>query len=323
MGWQDLLSKTEMITVPWTGGRSICLRGRTWTLEGRIPLEHGWHRFNIDGSRKATWAGAGESAPDFDEKRKKARGYLVGDRLIPDGTSLVMDPAKIIEQSLDVHLIEEGMERFARAMVVQHEDGKWIFIRQEFPLGPEGDVAFAYQDRKQTVNDIPGVTPALDLAFRWETWRRDQTEAHRQEIERQRQEEERRQRLIGMIGTGEGRRQLAAMDFGEAAKAALRVSGAELLDHRPSTTHGEMVVQYRFEGRRYECVVETNTLRVVDSGICLTDHGTGERGDTRFTLESLPTVILQAIREHRLVVYRHADGRGNNRPEDDNEDEDW
>jgi hypothetical protein len=51
----------------------------------------------------------------------------------------------------------------------------------------------------------------------------------------------------------------------------------------------------------------------VDSGICLVDHGTGERGDTRFTLESLPGVVGEAMDLGRLVVFRHVDGE----PEED------
>jgi hypothetical protein len=65
------------------------------------------------------------------------------------------------------------------------------------------------------------------------------------------------------------------------------------------------VVQFRFQGQAFECVVEADTLRIVDSGICLVDHGTGERGDNYFTLESLPAVIEQANREQRLVIFRH------------------
>jgi hypothetical protein len=53
-------------------------------------------------------------------------------------------------------------------------------------------------------------------------------------------------------------------------------------------------------------VVHTETLRIIDSGICLIDHATDERGDTYFTLESLPAVIAQAIREGHLVIFRRA-----------------
>jgi hypothetical protein len=118
-------------------------------------------------------------------------------------------------------------------------------------------------------------------------------------------------------GTAIGRRALAAKDFESAAREALRVSGAELLDVRQSANKGEMVVQYRFEKRRFECVVQKNTLRVIDAGVCLTDHNTNEKGDTFFTLESLPGVIAEAMRRDKLVVWRHVDR------DDDGEEIDW
>ena len=63
--------------------------------------------------------------------------------------------------------------------------------------------------------------------------------------------------------------------------------------------------------RRFECTCDERTLQIIDAGICLTAHyddpdfEEGTRGDTFFTLESLPAVIRQAEREHRLVVLRH------------------
>ncbi len=97
---------------------------------------------------------------------------------------------------------------------------------------------------------------------------------------------------------------MALENFAEGAKAALSVGGAEYLDHR-SRGNGEWVVKYRLEGQRFECICDTS-LRIVDAGICLTDHDTRERGDDYFTLESLPAVILEAIAEDKLVVLRHA-----------------
>ena len=96
----------------------------------------------------------------------------------------------------------------------------------------------------------------------------------------------------------------AAVDFEAAASAALRVSGATLLDVQPNFQPDEMIVRFRFRSRRFECVVHKMTLQVVDAGICLTDSFTGERGDSYFTLESLPAVIKQAMDEGALVVFR-------------------
>lgn len=317
MSWQDLLSTAENITVPWVGGRAFTHGGRAFRIKGRLPPEHGWNVFEISGGTTAKWVGEGMSDPDFEEGRELIRGYMIGDRMVPDRATVVPDPEKMFEQSVFVHLAEVGLERFARGMAAKSGDN-WIWVREEFPLGPESDVLMAYQDRKDSLNDIPFVTPALDLAFRWETWQRSNAEEIRRIAEEKRLEEEKRQRLLGNLMDGAARRELAKEDFQTAAAATLRVSGAQLLDFRPHRTRGEMVVQFRFRNRRFECVVETATLGITDAGICLVNHQTNERGDTYFTLESFPAVIAEAMDTGRLVVWRHVD---NNYYGD--EDEDW
>jgi hypothetical protein len=107
------------------------------------------------------------------------------------------------------------------------------------------------------------------------------------------------------MGTGLGRRTLAAHDFETAARAALGVGGAVFLDARQGRVPNEMVVQYRINNQRLECVCDKNTLQITDAGICLEDHYTGEKGDTYFSLESLPAVVNEAIRRDKLVVWRH------------------
>jgi class 3 adenylate cyclase len=87
-------------------------------------------------------------------------------------------------------------------------------------------------------------------------------------------------------------------------RAALAVGGAKLLDVRNSHVRGEHIVRYRLDRRRFECVCDER-LHIIDSGICLRDEHTGEQGDRRFTLESLPAVVRQAEREGRLVIFRH------------------
>jgi hypothetical protein len=147
-----------------------------------------------------------------------------------------------------------------------------------------------------------------------ETWRRDEAERRRVALEQARREEaerrareERRRELAERLGDGAGRRAMVPLDFAEAARAALAVGGAEYLDHRPSAQRGEVVVRFRVQKQRFECTCDEATLRIIDAGICLVDHETGERGDTYFTLESLPAVILEARRGGQLVVFRHVD----------------
>ena len=311
MGWADLLSQKETVTVPWTGGRSLAHGSRHWSIKGRTPPEHGWHDFEIDGSRKARWKVAAEPDFTFNEGRKTLTGYLVGNYLLPDGVSVVLDPNTVTDQGVEVHLITEDLDRFSRIVGVLAENGDCIFLREEFPLGPEDAVRAVYQDRGDSVVHIPELTPGLDLAFRWETkLRLDREEARRLAEEarlRALAEEEaaaRRAELAERLGTGAGRRALAQVDFEAAARAALATAAAELLDHRQVQGRDEWVVKFRFMDRRFECTCDTN-LQIIDSGICLHDHNTGERGDTYFTLESLPTVMAQAINEHRLHIYRH------------------
>lgn len=327
MGWQDLLVKAdETFTFPWTGGRELRTNGRVLTCKGRLPAEQGWHQFSITSPREARWKAVADVQPQtFFEGAKLLKGYLVGDRVILDSANgSVLDPLRIMEQTETAWLIEPGLERFARVSVSRMTDGRLIYVGQEFPLGPEQEVTEAFQDRKDSVAHIPHVIPALDLAFRFERWARVEGERLRAEAERLAREEaarvalaERRAGLARALGTGEGRRAMALVDFEAAARAALLVGGAELLDWHNSRTAGEAVVQFRLQNRRFECVAQKETLRIIDAGICLVDHRTQERGDTRFTLESLPGVIAQAMREGVLHVFRHVGGGY----DDDNDDD--
>jgi hypothetical protein len=323
MSWRDLLAKPGETTVlPWLEGRTLRSGERIWEIEGRLPREPGWFEWNV-GGKKATLSKP--AAPIEEVLQGIVRGYLIGDRLVVDGANVNPEPAKISEQSEPVLLIEPGLDRFARVVAGRiSEDGELLFLRQDFPLGPEEEVLAAYRRQAPSVQAIKDVTPALDAAFRMETWQRAEAARRRAELERQRAEEEakreqeeRRAALAQALGTGVGRRQMAQVDFGEAARAALAAGGARYVDHRNSHTRGEMVVVFQIDRRQFECVCDMQ-LRIIDSGICLIGHGTGIKYDDRLTMESLPGVIRQAIREGRLVVFRHVGGQDDR---DDYEDD--
>jgi hypothetical protein len=308
MGWRDLITtKEETTTLPWTGGRSLHSASRTFKL-GKRPRDFGWYTFEIEGN-KAKDPKPADPAPEL--LKSSVKGYLVGDHLVPDDTRIDPDPGKIVDYSEKVFLLPEELDRFSRVRAGRiYPEGPLIFLEQEFPLGPEDEVMEAFFDKKETVSDIRDVVPALDAAFRMETYQREQAEIRRIELARLRAEEEarrakeeRRKELLEKLGDGAGRRALAQEDFGEAARAALTVGGAQYLDHRKGR-RGEWVFNYRVGGERLECVCDTN-LQIIDAGVCLVNHTTNEKGDTYFTLESLPAVIRQAIREGKLVVWRH------------------
>lgn len=309
MGWRDLLTvKEEDFCAPWLGGRKVQVGQRVWTITGQLPEEHGWVFFTNNGrtaTRKMTNAVA---APVFVETKS---GYLVGDRFADDHLQGHAPLRLLLRQLEPVHLVEQNLDRFARVGVGRtYADGPLIFIGEAFPFGPEPDVRRAFEDELPALDQVKGVPPALEAAFRLETFQRAEATRRRAELAAQAAAEQARQaaearraELATQLGDAAGRRRMAAVDFTEAAKAALAVGGATYLDHRLARA-GEYAVKFRFRNRRFECLCD-DQLRIVDSGICLTDHETGEKGDRRFTLESLPAVIAEADDDGKLVVYRH------------------
>jgi len=312
MGWRDLLQKSEdeTMVLPWFGGRSLQSSSRGWLIEGKLPQEYGWHTFSLK-TRKAKWEGPAEPNPDV--LKFHVTGYLVGDRMVPDDVTSRLNIKRLagFEQ---VQLIEPGLDKFVRIKAGRtHDSGALIYQDQEFPLGPEDDVLNAFLDEKESISDIPSVPPALDGAFRIEDWRRIEVRRRREEERKRRELEEKNRKFREQLGDGALRREMALHDFGAAAKAALAVGGAEYVDHRATRRNTEMAVRFKLSGRRYECTCDRKTLRIIDSGICLTAHyddpdfESGTRGDTFFTLESLPPVIREANGDGVLVVFRHAE----------------
>ena len=80
---------------------------------------------------------------------------------------------------------------------------------------------------------------------------------------------------------------------------ALESAGARLLGTRRLGSE-RLEVTFSFMGERFLSIVDMGTLQVVDAGICLAG------ADQEVTLESLPSVIREAIRNDVLVITRHA-----------------
>lgn len=330
MSWETLLNSGGERVLPWFGNSRVHTKDRTWTLKGRLPPEHGWFRFETSGGRTARVIDREpvEMDPAYGDGMPVVKGLLVGDRLILDDARVVTDPWKLVEQTVPVFCVERGLERFTRCTAVRDREGNFIYMGQEFPQGAEAEVLAAYQDRKDSVKDIAGVTPPLDLAFRFISYQRAAHEAHLAELARLEAEEvaraareEAARRLREQMGTAEGRRAMAVVDFVAAAKAALAIGGAEFLDERDGYARGTKIVQYRFRHRRLECVCDAKTLRIIDAGVCLDNHRGEEdsKSDTLFTLESLPTVIEEVMDMGKLVVWRNVAGD----PGYDGDEERW
>lgn len=91
----------------------------------------------------------------------------------------------------------------------------------------------------------------------------------------------------------------AESDVGARVERALDKAGARLRGLR-RLGDGLLEVVYTFMGERFITVVEAATLRVRDAGVCLAG------ADARVTLESLPSVLKEAIDTDALVITRHA-----------------
>jgi hypothetical protein len=310
MGWRDLLQTgDEKVTLPWLGGGTLYSAAQRWSIDGRHPKEYGWYTFKIT-NRSARVEGPADARPDL--LQHSVHGYLVGDRIVADDVRVDPDPKRIVEFSETVHLLDEGIDRFARVRAGRvNKEGPLIYQGLEMPLGQEDQVLEAYLEQKTSVADLKSVPPALDAAFRMESWQRAEAERRRVELERirreeeeKRQKEERRKELVRKLGDGDGRRQMALHDFDAAARAALAVGGAVFLDAKKLRPN-EWAVRYRLDRQRFECVCNER-LSIIDAGICLQSHdGSGFKGDSLFTLESLPAVVMQAIALDRLVIFRH------------------
>jgi hypothetical protein len=310
MGWRDLLAHPgETTDLPWIGGATLTGPVQSWKIAGVAPREHDWYTWQLQG-RHVQLQAAAEPNPELLGHRET--GYLVGNRFLSDQIGQ-LHLALPYAAAPVAHLIGDAADRFTRIVVgkiVRH--GALFYHSPAMPLGPEDEVLTAYLDRVPALTPIKGVTPALDAAFQLECWHRTQTERRRAELERHAREaaeqaarEARRQQLITQLGDGAGRRALAAVDFTAAARAALAIGGAELLDDRHGAYPHERIVRYRLMGQRFECVCHARTLQIISSGICLTDEHTGVNGETWFTLESLPAVVKDADAQGRLVVFRH------------------
>lgn len=317
--WKKFLDAGKEVVAPWIGGQRLALGVRSWTIDGKLPEEEGWYTWSTKG-RVAELKCPAEPNPDLVTKDllgkdfRIERGFLVGDRIVPDvldrpGATITLD------RSIPVHLIEPGLGRFCRiAAGVAWVMGPLIFKQLEFPLGHEEEVTRAFEDGATSVSHIKGVTPALEVAFELEVWRREMAEKRRQALEKRlREEAEKRARdealanFRATAGAADVRREMAKRDFPTAARAALAVTNTEYLDARPSHRKGEWVVKFRLERRRFECVVK-DTLQVVEAGICLIDHRRNEYDHSKeLSLEALPAVYKEAIQTGRLVVFRHVD----------------
>jgi hypothetical protein len=269
---QFLQRQDEMLRLPCFGGKSVCDDTLTYRL--RETLQPGWYQFRKSGRYLDVDS---PIEPETDKwKLPRVTGYVMNGRIIGNDFQ-----ARLFGLPSDMDL-----PKFAPVSARKWFDGHILYEEQEFETEVETKVRDAF-DEERSIEEIKGVTPALTHTFLLESTQR----ALAREAERRAREEvERQNRAVELARwqeTLEGRISLA-----------LSHTGAELVNWRRNGQR-QAVVRYRLGGRRFECVIDTESLQIVDAGICLSG------ADEELNLSSLPSAVREAIQSGQLHVFRN------------------
>src|ERR1051326_3093305 len=259
---QFLQKPDEVLRLPYFGGKSVCDDKLTYRL--RETLAPGWYQFRKSGRYLDVDS---PIEPELDKwKLPHVIGYVMNGRIIGHDfqTRLFGLPADV------------DLPTFTPVTARRWFDDHVLYEAQEFETEVETKVRNAFEEERG-IDAIKGVTPALAHTFMLESTQRalarEAERRAREEVERQEQAVE----LARWQETLEGRISLA-----------LSHTGAELVNWRRNGQR-QAVVRYRLGGRRFECVIDTESLQILDAGICLS--GT----DEELNLSSLPSAVREAI----------------------------
>lgn len=270
---QFLQNADEVLRLPYFEGKSVCDDRVTYRL--REALQPGWYQFRKSGRYLSP---EGPIDPELTAwKLPRVTGYVMGRRIIGLDFQLRLHG---LPADVDIPL-------FTPVAARRWFDGHLLYEGQEFETEVESSVRDAFENERP-IDGIKGVTPALAATFVLHSTQR----ALAREAERRAAAERERQEQAAVLArwqeTLEGRISLA-----------LSHTGAELIHWRRSGSR-QAAVRYRIGGRRFECIIDTESLQILDAGICLS--GT----DEELNLSSLPSAVREAIESGQLHVFRNA-----------------
>ena len=268
-----LQSEPSVLTLPYFEGNTVCDDRRVYRLREKIAS--GWYTFQIRG-RYAEPTGSAEPNSD-DWQLKAVSGYLTNRHLVSN------------DQQVRLFGLppDEDLPRFAPIQAWRWFDRHCFFGHQDFESEVEMAVREAYED-ESPITAIKGVTPALAQAFSLESTERILTR-------------ERKEQARIAADVREQREALRAWETSLAGRLTLALShtGAELIDWHQAS-QDRVIVRYRLLRRRFECIVDTANLQVLDAGICL------EGTHSELNLSSLPSAVHEAMHTGELYVFRDA-----------------
>jgi hypothetical protein len=336
LDYRKFLGKEEERVLPYLGGAFLHAADRRLRLATE-PQAPGWYRFRVKG-REATPLGPAE--PEGLESLPSVRGHLVGDRLVREGSVAErvhflpeeepprLTPARARrwhsgDLLFDMLDFESEAEEAARRAL---EEDTTLAEVKGVPATLRSAFSYAVLEAESRRLGIPAVPrelrphlgavaekgrPEAERALRALAAERVLAAREMEELNRRRQLVHMAQQAVAAQAARAAQAQAQAprgrhgrgreMDAMARAELALEAAGARMRSAR-MLGNGNMEVIFTFMDERFISVVNSGTLQVVDSGICL-GH---PPADDLVTLESLPSVIKEAIDTDRLVILRHA-----------------
>jgi hypothetical protein len=309
--YRRFIGRTEERVLAYLDGDAVVDADRGLRLAAVVAP--GWWRFTVSG-RTATAVERVDAPEDVLGRLEAAVGHWTGTHLVHGSGAVEL-----------LHLRpEDELPRFAPCRGRRWYSGDLVFERLDLEGEAEETVRRTFEDRHAlgTSKGIPGTLraayalavvaeastragiPAAPIEVRAEL-----TEVADQgwpaadrvlaRLRAERLAEAARVRGLGVRAERPASHVPSALgDAAERAAAALIGSGAQLLEAR-TLAGGLLAVTYRFLGERLHAVVEAESLRVVDAGICVSGH------DEELGLASLPSVVREGVEEGMLVITRH------------------
>lgn len=331
--YRRFLGASSQLVAPWLGGATISTADRALRVATR-PAAPGWYRFEVTG-REARLLGVAEPAEL--SALPRVRGHVWAGRLISEGARVaplcllpedelpVLAPVSarrwhdgsLLFEQLEFESDAEGPAREALAK------GTGLEVKGA-PATLRAAWALALADRVSRQLTLPGAAAELrphlgaiaergaqgaEAALR--ALQREREQAQR-ELDALRARLEREDLEAALVQARQARLQelearrlaLGAAPGGPDGDALLSLAMAQAgaqLEHVRRLADHRLEVVFAFMGERFIAVADASTWQVYDSGICL---GHPPR-DELITLESLPSVIREAIDTDQLVILRY------------------
>ena len=312
MDYRKFLDKREELVLPYFGGTRVDAKDRHYRIVG--DWQPGWWRLAI---KKREARPARPAEPEAIDHLPAVRGHYAGGWLFSSGRGI----HRIALPS------ENEPDPFAPCIGRRWYGGEILMDTIEFEDDAETAARMALEEG-ESISGIKGISPGLRAAFGYAVAMAAAAEKSthlsarevassvieiaeggkavaleiidRILVQRARQDRLNQERMRERRLTEAARSavvQSSSVDPIARADHALQAAGARML--RAQGRNRMLEVVFRYMGERFIATVDRQTLRVIDSGICLSG------ADRDLNLKSLPSAIKEAIETGALHITRH------------------